>query len=153
MLKESALFIHINVLKQDVVITLLKFWVGTRFVLPKDKTLSPEGYSIKECNNFFLLWTPSHSYQIIKKSESIPKTVLKFWVGTQKFIILEQFQVVTKLNIIFYYLHASIFGHTLHANISEFHFFVFFQTFKTTKYPLILACNTKRGNWVWSEND
>ena len=35
---------------------------------------------------------------------------------------------------------------------------VHFLRFQNTKYPLTLACNTKRGNWVeeksiWDEND
>ena len=68
---------------RSIPITLLKFWVGTRFVMLKDKNMSPEGFSQAE-RNFFLPCTPPHSYQSIKKiSMSIPMTVLKFWVGTR----------------------------------------------------------------------
>ena len=69
---------------RSIPITLLKFWVGTRFVTPIGKNMSPEGYSHAERKIFVSLCTSSHSYQSIKKkSKSIPTTVLKFWVGTR----------------------------------------------------------------------
>ena len=62
---------------------LLKFWLGTRFVTPKSKNMSPKGYSHAEHKFLF----PSahlliHS-NLLKKSKSIPTTFLKFWVGTR----------------------------------------------------------------------
>ena len=42
---------------RSIPIMLLKFWVGTRFVTPKGKNMSPEGYSHAERKFFFTLHT------------------------------------------------------------------------------------------------
>ena len=68
---------------RSIPITLLKFWVGTRFVTPIGKNMSPEGYSHTERNNFFYSAHLLIHTNLLKKSKSIPTTVLKFWVGTR----------------------------------------------------------------------
>ena len=67
----------------SIPITLLKIWVGTRFVTPKGKNTSPEGYSHAERQIFFYSAHPLIHTNLLKKSKSIPTTVLKFWVGTR----------------------------------------------------------------------
>ena len=68
---------------RSIPITLLKFWVGTRFVTPIDKNMSPEGYSHAERKIFFYSAHLLIHTNLLKKSKSIPATILKFWVGTR----------------------------------------------------------------------
>jgi len=69
---------------RSIPITLLKFWVGTRFVTRIGKNMSPEGYSHAERKIFFYsAHLLIHTNLLKKKSKSIPTTVLKFWVGTR----------------------------------------------------------------------
>ena len=68
---------------RSIPITLLKFWVGTRFVTPIGKNMSSEGYSHAKRKIFLYSAHPLIHTNLLKKSKLIPTTVLKFWVGTR----------------------------------------------------------------------
>ena len=52
-------------------------------MMPIGKNMSPEGYFHAERKFFFYSAHPLIHTNLLKKSKSIPTTVLKFWVGTR----------------------------------------------------------------------
>ena len=57
---------------RSIPITLLRIWVGTRFVTPKGKNMSPEGYSHAERQIFF------HSAHLLIHANLLKKKVSRY---------------------------------------------------------------------------